>query len=90
MSKSEKNLQKIDYNNEVMMLQQVVIVYFIKILYLYYIRLYTSILIILQHCHSGLFTNEELPNPLIKKLEFLFQNNKTGFLNRGKSLPSLR
>lgn len=45
---------------------------------------------ILQQCHNGLFTNEELPNPLIKKLEFLFQNNKTSFLNRGKSLPSLR
>jgi len=44
---------------------------------------------LLLQCHDG-FANEELSNPLIKKLEFLFQNNKTGFLNRGKSLPSLR
>uniref|UniRef100_A0A2S2Q2N9 Protein unc-80 n=1 Tax=Sipha flava TaxID=143950 RepID=A0A2S2Q2N9_9HEMI len=63
LSKSEKNLQKFDYINDVMMLE--------------------------PQCHNG-FTNEELPNPLIKKLELLFQNNKTGFLNRGKSLPSLR
>ncbi|XP_025208646.1 protein unc-80 homolog isoform X2 [Melanaphis sacchari] len=62
LSKSEKNLQKIDYINDVMMLEP---------------------------CHDA-YVNEELPNPLIKKLENLFQNNKTGFLNRGKSLPSLR
>ncbi|VVC45096.1 Hypothetical protein CINCED_3A015660 [Cinara cedri] len=65
LSKSEKNLQKMDFINEVMMLE--------------------------PRCHhNDLYVNEELQNPLIKKLEFLFQNNKTGFLNRGKSLPSLR
>lgn len=46
---------------------------------------------ILQQCHNNLFTKyEDLPNSIKKKVEFLFQNNKTTILNRGKSLPSLR
>ncbi|XP_050528266.1 protein unc-80 homolog isoform X3 [Daktulosphaira vitifoliae] len=65
LSKSEKNLQKIDYINEIIMLE--------------------------QNSHNTLFTSDELSSTLLRKLDFLFQNNKTTtFLNRGKSLPSLR
>lgn len=75
-----------DFNNDVMVLEQVILIRSYNDLTFKNVYIY----IFLQHCHNSLYTNEGLPNPLIKKLEFLFQNNKTSFLNRGKSLPSLR